>query len=259
MRKRQLKRIVAGILALLLLVGMVPIVEWIKVEAAPSNIREMNLNIDGEIAGIENPTAPSTNTDPWRGSKVYFAQGGGTSYQWRVLSKKTTAYSSNGTTETMFLHLDGKTLGSQYANQMHNWLNGSGFLNRMQPQERTATIASSGSNLTNLKIFLPSYSEVKNTAYGYPNNNNAAASRRTNAFSVTRDPYGSGSVWTIDTTGTLGNFAVGGGAWPMLNLELAKILMTSNHTFDKTQAVREVPAYVPTDATRWKITLLDDA
>ncbi|MDD6056657.1 MAG: hypothetical protein PUB98_00115 [Clostridiales bacterium] len=142
MKKISLKRIVAGILALLLLVGMVPIAELMRVEAAPANIKEINLNIDGEIAGIENPTAPSTNTDPWRGSKVYFAQSGGTSFQWRVLSKKTTAYSSDGTTETMFLHLDGRTLGTKSVAAMNNWLNGSGFLNRMQLQERTATIAS---------------------------------------------------------------------------------------------------------------------
>ena len=55
---------------------------------------------------IDDPTAPTNNTDAWKGSYVYYGNYNGSPVKYRVLDASTTDFSADGTTQTMFLDCD---------------------------------------------------------------------------------------------------------------------------------------------------------
>ena len=99
-KEKLLKRGLASLLAVVLVVGMLPMM--------PGNMATVKA-ADGDktIAGlgtgmIADPTVPSADTDAWKGSYVYFGTYGGNSVKYRVLDSNTTVFGG----KTMLLDCD---------------------------------------------------------------------------------------------------------------------------------------------------------
>ena len=119
--RRYMMKLLAGITAVavfsssLYLPGNVKTVyanETVKVSAEPE-VRSVNLNIDGKIAGLENPTVPESTEAEWSngtGTYIYF----GNMERSKLLDADTTDFSKDGE-HTMFLVCD-KSVGCGYYN-----------------------------------------------------------------------------------------------------------------------------------------------
>ena len=133
MNKKTMKKVLAGILAMSMVLGMVGVgnlsgkVQTVKAETGETDgvqTRTVNLQIDGDIAGITDPTVPTDTTSAWSGSKVYFGKYASNPVLFRVLDAKTTDYSADGTTKTMLLDSDTvlKTMAFKSDKASNKWI-----------------------------------------------------------------------------------------------------------------------------------------
>lgn len=99
--------------------------ETVKVSAEPE-VRSVNLNIDGKIAGLEDPTVPESTEAEWSngtGTYIYF----GNMERSKLLDADTTDFSKDGE-HTMFLVCD-KSVGGGYYNAKTEPSNGQDMAN----------------------------------------------------------------------------------------------------------------------------------
>ena len=282
-KEKLLKRGLASLLAVVLVVGMLPMM--------PGNMATVKA-ADGDktIAGlgtsvIANPTEPTATTDAWQGSYVYFGTYGENPVKYRVLDKNTTVF--GGT--TMLLDCDsilwaGSNPSSAFDDNSNDWansnirtyLNETFLTNNFSAVEQSAIASSTKStaysgtdgadgdgwdgtlsyaSLSNDKIFFLDAKEATNTSYGYSNNDGSAANREKtggNAYwwlrsAYTGNPYGAGLVISV---GDIFNINVNHnyvGVSPALNINLSSVFFTSVISGTKGETGAE-----------YKLTLLDN-
>lgn len=66
-------------------------------------VRTVNLNVGGSIAGITDPVQPSSESDTWKGCYLYYGKFDGAPVKYRILDANTTDFNSEA---TMFLDCD---------------------------------------------------------------------------------------------------------------------------------------------------------
>lgn len=93
----------AVFLSTAMLLGMIPVTGKSLTVHAEAAVKNVNLNQDGTIAGINNPDIPEDKTSSWSGSYVYFGAYNGNPVKYRVLDKNTTDFNIS---PTMFLDCD---------------------------------------------------------------------------------------------------------------------------------------------------------
>lgn len=155
---------------------------------------------------IANPTAPTSTTDAWKGSYVYFGTYNGSPIKYRVLDSDTTIFSNDNTTNTMLLDCDSLLFESKFDDSSNEWAtsylkrylnsekgegydySSEGFLTTAFTSSEQSAIASSTkisvdssdgnvdtfsyfqwTTLNDDKIFLLDVKEACNTSYGYSN------------------------------------------------------------------------------------------
>lgn len=153
---------------------------------------------------IANPTIPTSTTDAWKGSYVYFGTYNGSPIKYRVLDSDTTTFSNDNTTNTMLLDCDSLLFESKFDDSSNEWAtsylkrylnsekgegydySSEGFLTTAFTSSEQSAIASSTkisvdssdgneeigryfkwSTLNDDKIFLLDAKEACNTSYGY--------------------------------------------------------------------------------------------
>lgn len=152
---------------------------------------------------IANPTVPTSTTDAWKGSYVYFGTYNGSPIKYRVLDSDTTTFSKDNNTKTMLLDCDSLLFESKFDDNSNEWANSylkrylnsekgegydyssEGFLTTAFTSSEQSAIASSTkivdssdgneeigryfkwSTLNDDKIFLLDVKEACNTSYGY--------------------------------------------------------------------------------------------
>lgn len=155
---------------------------------------------------IANPTIPTSTTDAWKGSYVYFGTYNGSPIKYRVLDSDTTTFSNDNTTNTMLLDCDSLLFESKFDDSSNEWAtsylkrylnsekgegydySSEGFLTTAFTSSEQSAIASSTkisvdssdgnvdtfsyfqwTTLNDDKIFLLDVKEACNTSYGYSN------------------------------------------------------------------------------------------
>lgn len=155
---------------------------------------------------IANPTIPTSTTDAWKGSYVYFGTYNGSPIKYRVLDSDTTTFSNDNTTNTMLLDCDSLLFESKFDDSSNEWAtsylkrylnsekgegydySSEGFLTTAFTSSEQNAIASSTkisvdssdgnvdtfsyfqwTTLNDDKIFLLDVKEACNTSYGYSN------------------------------------------------------------------------------------------
>lgn len=155
---------------------------------------------------IANPTIPTSTTDAWKGSYVYFGTYNGSPIKYRVLDSDTTIFSNDNTTNTMLLDCDSLLFESKFDDSSNEWAtsylkrylnsekgegydySSEGFLTTAFTSSEQSAIASSTkisvdssdgnvdtfsyfqwTTLNDDKIFLLDVKEACNTSYGYSN------------------------------------------------------------------------------------------
>lgn len=248
-----------------------------KAASPETTVRDINLNINGTIAGITTPTStdPDTATQ-WEGSRIYYA-----GILFRVLDPKTREYNEK---ETMFLQADSTlTNKPQYSSSVTNYLTSSdkdGFWYSFSNLEKEAIVNSTKlsldygetepvdtwtySSITDKTAFVLDGVEASNHAYGY---SNAATRKMTGATDTWWLRSGCGHAGaTYDNTyitadGTYAGttaYGVRCGIAPAMNLDLSKILFAhvSNKNLEKSQEfIGTFSNYASTNL--WKLTLKD--
>ena len=153
---------------------------------------------------IANPTVPTSITDTWKGSYVYFGTYNGSPVKYRVLDSNTTTFSNDNTTNTMLLDCDSLLFESKFDDSSNEWAtsylkrylnsekgegydySSEGFLTTAFTSSEQSAIASSTkisvdssdgnegicrwcqwTTLNDDKIFLLDVKEACNTSYGY--------------------------------------------------------------------------------------------
>lgn len=153
---------------------------------------------------IENPTIPTSTTDAWKGSYVYFGTYNGSPIKYRVLDSDTTTFSKDNNTKTMLLDCDSLLFDSKFDDSSNIWstsylkrylnsekgegydYSSEGFLTTAFTSSEQNAIASSTkisvdssdgnegicrwcqwTTLNDDKIFLLDVKEACNTSYGY--------------------------------------------------------------------------------------------
>lgn len=300
MNKKAIKKVLASILTMSMVLGLVgvgnlsgkaQIVKAETSEIAGVQTRTVNLQIDGDIAGITNPTVPTDTTSAWAGSKVYFGKYNNNPLLFRVLDVKTTDYSADGTTETMLLDSD-ILFAAKYFNQaelntswassdIKIWMQGTGanqFLEQFSAIEKDTIIASNKNEpsitdgtitagtsfvpLENDTVFALDAVELKNTSYGYSDTEDAVTNRikklgGKDNWWWTRSPYHNGNyVRFVHTTGKIANAGTPNANEmslnPAMNLNLSSILFTSVSGQDKTSSFTTTET---SDSNTWNLTL----
>lgn len=300
MNKKAMKRILAGILTMSMVLGIVVVgdfsrkVQTVKAETgetAGAETRTVNIQTNGDIAGITNPVAPTNETSAWSGSKVYFGKYNNNPVLFRVLDAKTTDYSADGTTQTMLLDSDtlfaakkfnqGEANNSWASSDIKTWMQGTGanqFLNQFSAIEQGAIIASNKSEpsrtdgtitagtsfvpLEHDTVFALDAVELKNTSYGYSDTEDAVINRikklsGNDNWWWTRSPYHNGGyVRFIHTTGKIANAGTPNvyemSFNPAMNLNLSSILFTYVSGQDKTSSFTTTEVV---DNNTWNLTL----
>lgn len=155
---------------------------------------------------IANPTIPTSTTDAWKGSYVYFGTYNGSPIKYRVLDSDTTTFSKDNNTKTMLLDCDSLLFDSKFDDNSNEWAtsylkrylnsekgegydySSEGFLTTAFTSSEQNAIASSTkisvdssdgnedtfsyfqwTTLNDDKIFLLDVKEACNTSYGYSN------------------------------------------------------------------------------------------
>lgn len=296
MNKKTMKKVLAGILAMSMVLGMVGVgnlsgkVQTVKAETGETDgvqTRTVNLQTDGDIAGITDPTVPTDTTSAWSGSKVYFGKYAGNPVLFRVLDAKTTDYSADGTTRTMLLDSDtvlktmafksDKASNKWIDSDVKKWMNGdflSGFSEIEQATIATSTKSSasqadgsglSGVNWSSLNaevVFALDVKETMNISYGYSNVTDTASNK------IKHNTSNTAAYWWLRSDATTAEFAsyvsnAGKsnnadislnwiGVAPALNLDLSKVLFASMSGTAKSAS------FAPTETnnnTTWNLTL----
>lgn len=106
--KVRLKRGLASLLAVVLIVGLLPIMPGNRITTQAAESDATAKTIAGLGTGIiADPVAPTSISDVWTGSYVYFGtygandEGNPKPVKYRVLDNNTTVFSADGTTQTM--------------------------------------------------------------------------------------------------------------------------------------------------------------
>ncbi len=217
-RKGTIKKGIAWLMTAVMVFSITPVMaEPIQAQAeeTPSTTKT--------IAGLgtsvmKDPTAPTSDSDAWKGSYVYYGNYDSSPVKYRVLDANTTDYSADGTTQTMLLDCDsilyykafdsGFYINNEWEDSsIYTSLNGADFLNKegvFTTAEKnaiaTSTVAShalttdseKGVNvadwtkgnfekyvaLTGKQIFLLDAEDVSNGAYGYSMTNSGCENRK---------------------------------------------------------------------------------
>lgn len=152
-RKGTIKKGIAWLMTAVMVFSITPVMaEPIQAQAEETPTTTKNIAGLGTSV-IVDPTAPTSHTDAWKGSYVYYgnydADGDETAepVKYRVLDASTTDYSADGLTQTMFLDCDSILYYQKFDNdgianeddkKENDWsisdakssLNGDGFLNK---------------------------------------------------------------------------------------------------------------------------------
>ena len=260
--------------------------------------KDINLQVNGEILGIGDPTVPTDTTSAWSGSKVYFGKYANNPVLFRVLDANTTDYSADGTTKTMLLDSDAlfpamsfdkdQTDNSWKNSDVRTWVQGTGdnqFMRQFSATELEAIIESQKSQpssadglgfsgdtfgvLENDTVFVLDVTETRNSSYGYSNSDAAATNRIKQTIDGatlwwwTRSPLTSGStdyVSFVHTNGKVGNSALTNtmGVSPAMNLDLSSILYVSASGLQPSSELVAIGNDNVANNT-WKLTLLDSS
>ena len=276
MNKKAMKKLLASVLTMSMVLGIVGVGDFSRkaqtVQAETGEIigaqtRTVNLQKNGDIAGITDPTVPTDTTSAWSGSKVYFGKYANNPVLFRVLDANTTDYSAGGTIKTMLLDSDAlfpamlfdkdKTDNSWKNSDVRTWVQGTGdnqFMRQFSAAELEAIIESQKSQpsstdgtgfsgdtfgiLENDTVFVLDVTETKNSSYGFSNSDAEATNRvkqtidGTTLWWWTRSPLTSGGtdyVSFVHTNGKVSNSGLTNtmGVSPAMNLDLSSILFTS--------------------------------
>ena len=189
---------------------------------------------------IANPTVPTSITDTWKGSYVYFGTYNGSPVKYRVLDSNTTTFSNDNTTNTMLLDCDSLLFESKFDDSSNIWstsylkrylnsekgegydYSSEGFLTTAFTSSEQSAIASSSkstphssdgepygdiewTSLKGDKIFLLDLIEVCNMSYGY---SMEAYNYATNRIK-TCDGVNNNTIWWLRSTSKMMNNYVG--------------------------------------------------
>ena len=189
---------------------------------------------------IANPTVPTSITDTWKGSYVYFGTYNGSPVKYRVLDSNTTTFSNDNTTNTMLLDCDSLLFESKFDDSSNEWAtsylkrylnsekgegydySSEGFLTTAFTSSEQNAIASSSkstphssdgepygdiewTSLKGDKIFLLDLIEVCNMSYGY---SMEAYNYATNRIK-TCDGVNNNTIWWLRSTSKMMNNYVG--------------------------------------------------
>ena len=189
---------------------------------------------------IANPTVPTSITDTWKGSYVYFGTYNGSPVKYRVLDSNTTTFSNDNTTNTMLLDCDSLLFESKFDDSSNIWstsylkrylnsekgegydYSSEGFLTTAFTSSEQNAIASSSkstphssdgepygdiewTSLKGDKIFLLDLIEVCNMSYGY---SMEAYNYATNRIK-TCDGVNNNTIWWLRSTSKMMNNYVG--------------------------------------------------
>ncbi|MBQ9934696.1 MAG: hypothetical protein IJO70_02515 [Lachnospiraceae bacterium] len=253
----------------------------------PWTTQAMNLGVNGII----DPIVPTSTSDAWTGSYVYYGTYSGNPVKYRVLDKDSTDF--GGT--TMLLDCDtvlwaGSDPSSAFDADSNVWadsdiksyLNSTFLTTSFSSLEQKAiagsTKTSTGStdgngrsdfgwtSLNGEKIFFLDAKEATNTSYGYYDTDYDAKGRiKTggNACWWLRSPgtslrYDAGYVYE---DGDISIYSVGGddvGVSPALNLNLSSVIFSSARGTSKSDALTSSSNEIgSTTGTEWKLTLSD--
>ena len=261
--KMKIKKGAALFMALLMVLGTIQVMprSGMVVKAEESTGTEKT--IAGLGTGIiANPTAPTSTSDVWTGSYVYFGTYSGSPVKYRVLDSNTTVF--GGT--TMLLDCDsilwtgsdpGGVFSSGNINEwahsdIRRYLNETFLTNNFSTTEQNAIAKSTKSaadssdgdgwsdlnyvELNNDKIFLLDAKEATNESYGYSYTDWGATNRVKkiggNAFWWLRSTYlnsvsAVGAVYTDGSLSTSDADFDGIGVSPALNVKLSSVLFAS--------------------------------
>ena len=189
---------------------------------------------------IANPTVPTSITDTWKGSYVYFGTYNGSPIKYRVLDSDTTTFSKDNNTKTMLLDCDSLLFESKFDDSSNEWAtsylkrylnsekgegydySSEGFLTTAFTSSEQNAIASSSkstphssdgepygdiewTSLKGDKIFLLDLIEVCNMSYGY---SMEAYNYATNRIK-TCDGVNNNTIWWLRSTSKMMNNYVG--------------------------------------------------
>ena len=189
---------------------------------------------------IANPTVPTSTTDAWKGSYVYFGTYNGSPVKYRVLDSDTTTFSYDDTTKTMLLDCDSLLFKSKFDDSSNIWstsylkrylnsekgegydYSSEGFLTTAFTSSEQNAIASSSkstphssdgetygdiewTSLKGDKIFLLDLIEVCNMSYGY---SMEAYNYATNRIK-TCDDANDNTIWWLRSTSKMMSRYVG--------------------------------------------------
>lgn len=249
--------------------------------------KKINLRTNGMV----NPIVPTSTSDAWTGSYVYFGTYNGSPVKYRVLDSETSVF--GGT--TMLLDCDsilwgGGDLNSTFDEDTGFWvdsdirgyLNGTFLTGNFSTTEQDA-IASSTKNapdssdgngwswlnyveLINDKIFFLDAKEATNESYGYSDTDDESANKvKTggNGYWWLRSIYIDGDyiAGCVDNDCCISALSVwddDGGVSPALNVNLSSVLFTSSTGASKSSAITEYSSCIgTTTGAEWKLTLYD--
>lgn len=249
--------------------------------------RVMNLGTNGMV----NPIVPTSTSDAWTGSYVYFGTYNGSSVKYRVLDSETSVFGGI----TMLLDCDSILWGGDDPNStfdedtgfwvdsdIRGYLNGTFLTGNFSTTEQDA-IASSTKNapdssdgngwsrlnyveLINDKIFFLDAKEATNENYGYSDTDDESANKvKTggNGYWWLRSIHIDGDYITgcVDNDYCISALSVwdsDGGVSPALNVNLSSVLFTSSTGASKSSAITEYSSCIgTTTGTEWKLTLQD--
>ena len=189
---------------------------------------------------IANPTIPTSTTDAWKGSYVYFGTYNRSPIKYRVLDSDTTTFSKDNNTKTMLLDCDSLLFESKFDDNSNEWANSylkrylnsekgegydyssEGFLTTAFTSSEQSAIASSSkstphssdgetygdiewTSLKGDKIFLLDLIEVCNMSYGY---SMEAYNYATNRIK-TCDGVNNNTIWWLRSTSQMMSNYVG--------------------------------------------------
>ncbi|MBQ3061122.1 MAG: hypothetical protein IJD02_01630 [Lachnospiraceae bacterium] len=255
--------------------------------------KAINLGTDG----ITDPIVPTSTSDAWKGSYVYFGKYNGYVVKYRVLDSNTTVFSGNSNDATMLLDcnilFELSDLDIAYDEDNNVWadsdirayLNGTFLTSNFNKAEQDAIAPSVKNNVVSTdgegweklsyvalngdKIFFLDAKEATNESYGYSDTDMSAVNRvkivRTGADGAwwlrSTYLYSDYGVGCVDMNGDVGNTGIANnsvGVSPSLNVNLSSILLSSACGTSKSMALTSgSDAIGKTTGTDWKLTLLD--
>ncbi len=277
MRNKIVKKAFAAGLSFATVFGMVPAISGtasVDAMAAPQVVNDINLNIDGNIHGIENPTSIDSSTTAWSGSKISYA-----GREWYVLDANGYLGGSSSSQGDMLLlsskevaHMTFDSESSDWStSDIRNYLNVD-FLAGFSSIEQGALVNTeiSGSNTyagegttfpsvtTYDKVFLLDLNDVQTNDYGFGSTSTLA---NYSYYWWLRSPENNLYVWEVDPGGTVSTFPA---PWdsnelvrPAMNLDLDLVAFTTSQGTVKSDFALVGSNNVSAD-TVWQTTLIND-